>query len=91
MVAVLVVLLAFLPFGMLKFGQVSQHVMWDIWVLLGGAISLSGARETLQRMLIEPERIRVANLGIADDQAYVRLVEEFLADLRRLGPSPFGV
>ena len=43
MVAVIVATLVFLPFGKLKFGEVSRHIMWDIWVLLGGAISLSGA------------------------------------------------
>ena len=43
MVALIIVTLVFLPFGKLKFGEVSRHIMWDIWVLLGGAISLSGA------------------------------------------------
>jgi len=43
MVALLVVLLAFLPFGRLNFAEISKHVMWDVWILLGGAIALSGA------------------------------------------------
>ncbi|MBI4785893.1 MAG: anion permease [Chloroflexi bacterium] len=46
MVSLLVVLLLFLPFGKVAFKNISQHIMWDVWVLLGGAISLSGALET---------------------------------------------
>lgn len=46
MVSLLVVLLLFLPFGKLNFKDINQHIMWDVWVLLGGAISLSGALET---------------------------------------------
>ncbi len=43
MVAIIIATLVFLPLGKLKFGEVSRHIMWDIWVLLGGAISLSDA------------------------------------------------
>jgi len=50
---------------------------------------LDNMRETLKRMMIEPDRVRMANLGIADDAAYVELVTGFLSDLRGLGPSPF--
>ncbi|MEW6545737.1 MAG: hydrogenase iron-sulfur subunit [Bacillota bacterium] len=52
---------------------------------------LENMRETLQRMLIEPERVRMATLAINDPEAYVRLLQEFVTDLRRLGPSPFKV
>lgn len=43
MVALIVVGLAFMPFGRLKFADVNKHVLWDIAMLLGGAIALSGA------------------------------------------------
>ncbi|MBI5302661.1 MAG: anion permease [Chloroflexi bacterium] len=45
-VSLIVVLLLFLPFGKLDFKEINKHIMWDVWVLLGGAISLSGALET---------------------------------------------
>ena len=50
---------------------------------------LNNMRETLKRMMVEPDRVRMANLGITDDAAYVELVAQFLSDLRGLGPSPF--
>lgn len=40
MVALILVFLLFLPFGKLDFKEVMPHVMWDTWILLGGAISL---------------------------------------------------
>ncbi len=43
MVALLLVLLVFLPFGKIEFKKINKYIMWDIWVLLGGAISLGGA------------------------------------------------
>lgn len=43
MVSLILVMLLFLPFGHLKFNEVMPHVLWDVWVLLGGAISLGTA------------------------------------------------
>ncbi len=43
MVAVLVVLLLFLPFGGIKHQHIGPHVLWDVLFLLGGAISLGDA------------------------------------------------
>lgn len=40
MVAIIVVLLLFAPWGGLKFPEIGSHIMWDIWILLGGAISM---------------------------------------------------
>jgi len=60
MVALLVVLMSFLPFGRLKFDDISAHIMWDVWVLLGGAISVgdvlykSGAVGWLANFIVNP-------------------------------------
>ncbi len=52
---------------------------------------LGNMQDTLKRMMIEPDRIRVVDLSITDDAAYARLIEEFVASLQKLGPSPFKV
>ncbi len=60
MVSLILVVLLFLPFGHLKFSEVMPHVLWDVWVLLGGAISLgtslsnSGAIEWLVNLFLVP-------------------------------------
>ena len=46
-------------------------------------------RETLKRMRTEPDRVRMINLSITDGRSYAQHVHEFVAELRRLGPSPF--
>jgi len=43
MVALLLVLLVFLPFSRIKYSQIGPHIMWDTWILLGGAISMGTA------------------------------------------------
>jgi coenzyme F420-reducing hydrogenase delta subunit len=48
-------------------------------------------QDTLKRMMIEPERIRMVDLNITDGAAYAGLIEDFVASLRSLGPSPFKV
>lgn len=40
MVALILVFMLFMPFGHLDFKEILPHVMWDTWILLGGAISL---------------------------------------------------
>lgn len=60
MVALLVLLLVFLPFGRLKFEDINKYIMWDVWVLLGGAICLgdalykSGAVNWLSSFIVTP-------------------------------------
>lgn len=52
---------------------------------------LENMRETLTRMRIEAERVRMINLGITDGKAFAQFVESFVADLRKIGPNPFKV
>lgn len=40
MVAIIVVLALFAPWGGLQFAEIGRHLMWEIWILLGGAISM---------------------------------------------------
>ena len=50
---------------------------------------LQNVQETLQRMRLEPQRVKWLTLNITDTEGFVRTVNDFLAELRRLGPNPF--
>lgn len=66
MVALIVASLLFMPWGGIDFKKVNQHIMWDTWVLLGGAISLGtilydvGKVKWLSDLVVEP----VKGLGL---------------------------
>jgi len=48
-------------------------------------------RDKLQKMMIEPERVRFANLEIRDSDKYVSLLHSYLGDLKAMGPNPFKI
>lgn len=60
MVALMVVVALFAPWGGLDIPTVSRHVMWDVWVLLGGAISMgntlygTGVVTWMAKFLVQP-------------------------------------
>lgn len=60
MVALIVATLLFMPWGRIDFKKVNKHIMWDTWVLLGGAISIGtvlydvGTVGWLSDMIVEP-------------------------------------
>ncbi len=60
MTALIIATLLFMPWGGIDFKKVNNHIMWDTWVLLGGAISLGsilydvGSVKWLSDMLVEP-------------------------------------
>lgn len=66
MVALITASLLFMPWGKVDFGKVNKHIMWDTWVLLGGAISLGtilydvGTVNWLSSLIVEP----VKDLGL---------------------------
>ncbi|MDI6725516.1 MAG: hydrogenase iron-sulfur subunit [Smithellaceae bacterium] len=43
----------------------------------------------LQSMIMEPGRVRLANLEIRDARTYVELIREYIEELKRMGPNPF--
>lgn len=45
--------------------------------------------EKLQKMVIEPERVRFESIEIRDSERYVKLIQGYLEELRRIGPNPF--
>ena len=48
-------------------------------------------RDKLQKMMIEPERVRFANLEIRDSVKFVNLLHSYLGDLKTMGPNPFKI
>lgn len=60
MVALMVVMALFAPWGGLDIRSVGRHVMWEVWVLLGGAISMgntlygTGVVSWLAKFLVKP-------------------------------------
>lgn len=45
-------------------------------------------RETLDRLALEAERVRVIEVSIADAPRLPALLDDFVADIRRIGPNP---
>lgn len=66
MVALITASLLFMPWGKIEFKKVNNHIMWDTWVLLGGALSLGtilydvGVVTWLSDLIVTP----VKNLGL---------------------------
>jgi len=48
-------------------------------------------REKLTTMMIEPERVRSESVEIQDSARFVQILEDYIEDLRKLGPNPFKV
>jgi len=52
-------------------------------------IRMSKISETLQRLVLEPERIRVEEVSIADYDRVPQILEEFMETIDEVGPNPF--
>jgi quinone-modifying oxidoreductase, subunit QmoB len=50
---------------------------------------LENVKETLQRLTIEPERVRPVEIEISDYDQIPALVGGFVAEVRKLGPNPY--
>lgn len=47
--------------------------------------------DKLQKMMIEPERVRFENLEIRDFRRYVDFISTYIEELKAMGPNPFKV
>ncbi|MEW6264248.1 MAG: hydrogenase iron-sulfur subunit [Thermodesulfobacteriota bacterium] len=47
--------------------------------------------DKLKQMVMEPERVRFESLGVRQAGRYVRLIDEYVNQLKELGPNPFKV
>ena len=52
-------------------------------------IRMSKITETLTRLALEPERIRVEEIGITDWERVPQIIEEFMETMDDVGPNPF--
>jgi quinone-modifying oxidoreductase subunit QmoB len=52
-------------------------------------IRLSKVSETLGRLQLEPERIQLSQISIADYNKVPQILDEFLEKLKEFGPNPF--
>ncbi|MEW6262217.1 MAG: FAD-dependent oxidoreductase [Thermodesulfobacteriota bacterium] len=50
---------------------------------------MSKITETLTRLQLEPERIRVEEISIADWERIPKIIGEFMATMDKVGPNPF--
>ncbi len=48
-------------------------------------------REKLTTMMIEPERVRSESIEIQEGARFVQILEDYIEDLKQLGPNPFKV
>ncbi|MEW6624957.1 MAG: SLC13 family permease [Bacillota bacterium] len=87
MVALLLIVLLFLPFSGLRFKQIGPHIMWDVWILLGGAISLgtalfrSGAVDWMVGWMLDPVRDVIIGLPAI----LILLIVVFVIQIPRAG------
>jgi quinone-modifying oxidoreductase subunit QmoB len=50
---------------------------------------MENVRETLGRLRVEPERVRLVQLTIAEYDTLPQLLNDFAAELREIGPNPY--
>lgn len=50
---------------------------------------MANVQETLDRLMIERERVRLVHLAISDFDRLPALTGDFVAEMKRLGPSPY--
>lgn len=50
---------------------------------------MENVRETLSRLRVEPERVKLVQLTIAEYATLPRLLNDFAAELRETGPNPY--
>jgi quinone-modifying oxidoreductase subunit QmoB len=50
---------------------------------------LGKIRETLERLSLEPERLRLEKIEISDDARLPGIIDEFLETIKEIGPNPY--
>jgi quinone-modifying oxidoreductase subunit QmoB len=49
---------------------------------------MGNMRETLGRLMLEPERVQVMEVEISDSDHIPRMLEEFVDRIKKIGPNP---
>lgn len=50
---------------------------------------MENIRETLGRLMVEPERVKLVQLSISDYDQIPGMVDQFVGEIRQLGPNPY--
>ncbi|MCL5960534.1 MAG: FAD-dependent oxidoreductase [Chloroflexi bacterium] len=50
---------------------------------------MQNIQETLQRLAVEPERVRLVQLSISEYDRIPQIIDEFVDDMRKIGPNPY--
>jgi len=50
---------------------------------------MENVRETLQRLFIEPERVKIEQVEISDWQRIPEIINSFVEEIQKIGPNPY--
>jgi quinone-modifying oxidoreductase subunit QmoB len=50
---------------------------------------MENVQETLQRLMLEPQRVKLVELSISDYDKIPKIIEEFMEQIKQVGPNPY--
>ncbi len=50
---------------------------------------MENVKETLQRLFIEPERVKIEQVEISDWQRIPEIIDSFVEEIKKIGPNPY--
>ncbi|RUM34885.1 MAG: heterodisulfide reductase subunit A, partial [Archaeoglobus sp.] len=50
---------------------------------------MENVQETLQRLMLEPERVKLVELAISDYDKIPEIINGFVEEIKSLGPNPY--
>jgi len=50
---------------------------------------MENVQETLQRLMLEPERVKLVQLAITDFDKIPQIIDEFVEQIKQVGPNPY--
>jgi len=50
---------------------------------------MENVKETLQRLMLEPERVKLVEVSISDYDRLPEIINEFVEEIRKVGPNPY--
>ncbi len=50
---------------------------------------MENVQETLQRLMLEPERVKLVQLAITDFDKISQIIDEFVEQIKQVGPNPY--
>ncbi|RUM33593.1 MAG: heterodisulfide reductase subunit A, partial [Archaeoglobus sp.] len=50
---------------------------------------MENVQETLQRLMLEPERVKLVELAISDYDKIPEIINDFIKQVEQVGPNPY--